>query len=189
MNNTVVVENRFDITEYEEEQFFLEDMHRQGWCFCQKQNGFINCKYTFVACVPEEMVYRIDYHPKALKQNPDYLTMFWDCGWESCYIHNGFVIFRKPKRLMTENEDIYTDNEGRLSALRRRLSIHLPLAVLNMILSILNLCTNIRTTQHSGDDLNGVLGVGIWLCIAAAWIILIIRYIVKYIQLKNRTKE
>ena len=187
MDNTLVVRKRFDITQYEEEQAFLEEMHRQGWCFYHKILSGFRFKYTFVACQPEEMVYQIDYNPKALKNDPDYLRMYWDCGWESCYIKSGSVIFRKPKRLMNVDETIYTDNDSRLGALKKRFAVILPLYILNVILDIINLCANISSLQYNPDTAG--YNIGIWIFNLTVWSGLTIYYLLKYLKLKKKVNK
>ena len=53
----------FTIYEYEKEQEYLRRMHREGWKF-RKVSGL--GMYHFEACVPEDVVYQLDYNQEGL---------------------------------------------------------------------------------------------------------------------------
>lgn len=46
------------LTEYEQEERRLQQMHAQGWAFVRAKVPGI---YTFARCTPEECVYRLDF--------------------------------------------------------------------------------------------------------------------------------
>ena len=185
LDSIKTVRKWFDISMNEKEEAFLEDMHRQGWCFVDKS---IFGKYTFIPCQPEEMVYQLDYNPKALKNTPDYLRMFWDLGWESCYIHNGFIIFRKPKRLMNGKEEIYSNNEERLAYIKRRMLSTIILYIINALIWGNNLFTRIHFMQPGkadAMDIGGIILVTIYLLLFSGFAVY---FIIRYIQMKNSLK-
>ena len=49
----------FTMFEYEKEQEFLRSMHRSGWKLA-KISGI--CLYHFEKCIPEDVVYQLDYN-------------------------------------------------------------------------------------------------------------------------------
>lgn len=69
----------FTIFQYEQEQEYLHRRHRQGWKFVKVTGIGI---YHFERCVPEDVVYQLDYNKDAAENREEYLTMFADCGWE-----------------------------------------------------------------------------------------------------------
>ena len=58
MKNTKTLFRFFTLFEYEEEEAFLENQHKNGWKVTSyKLPGF----YKFEKCDPEEVTYRIDF--------------------------------------------------------------------------------------------------------------------------------
>ena len=49
----------FTITEYDREQEYLSQMHREGWKFTSVTGIG---QYHFEQCEPEEVVYQLDYN-------------------------------------------------------------------------------------------------------------------------------
>ena len=69
----------FTIFEYEKEEKYLREMHKDGWKFL-KVSGLGT--YHFEKCTPEDVVYQLDYNKDGIKHKDEYLQMFSDCGWE-----------------------------------------------------------------------------------------------------------
>ena len=67
----------FTIADYEEEEVWLREQHRQGW---KLVNTNLPVFYHFVKCEPEDVVYRLDY--KNSEEDGNYMQMFQDYGWE-----------------------------------------------------------------------------------------------------------
>jgi len=106
----------FTIFEYEKEQDYLRDMHKQGWKFV-KVTGF--GMYHFEECQPQDVVYQLDYNQEGLSHKDEYLRMFSDCGWEYLQDYAGYSYFRKA---VSENgiaEEIFCDDESRLQMMER----------------------------------------------------------------------
>lgn len=104
----------FTIADYEEEEIWLREQHRQGW---KLVNTNLPVFYHFVRCEPEDVVYRLDY--KDSKEDGAYMQMFEDYGWE--YFNNcmGWLYFRKPAADMDSDMDaeIFSDDESKLDML------------------------------------------------------------------------
>lgn len=67
----------FTIFEYEKEQDYLREMHKSGWKFI-KVIGL--GMYHFEKCIPQDVVYQLDYNKDGLAHKDEYLKMFDDCG-------------------------------------------------------------------------------------------------------------
>ncbi len=105
------------ITDYEKEEQFLRDQHREGWSL---RRYLLLGFYLFDRCEPRDMVYRLDFDQAAKWEKTEYLKMYRDYGWEYLFEVNGFSYFRKPSD-GAEDEDIeiFSDNESRLEMVRR----------------------------------------------------------------------
>lgn len=106
----------FTIFEYEKEQNYLRNMHQAGWKFV-KVSGF--GIYHFEKCIPEDVIYQLDYNPDGIKHKDEYVTMFSDCGWEYLQDYVGYSYFRKPASETIGTEEIFCDNDSRLQMLKR----------------------------------------------------------------------
>ena len=117
MKNTKTLFRFFTLFEYEEEEAFLENQHKNGWkAIGYKLPGF----YKFEKCEPDEVTYRIDFTNENGAKNPEYQQMFADNGWEFLWSVNGFSIFRKVLSSVNEsNNEIFTDNASKLQMLQK----------------------------------------------------------------------
>ncbi len=117
MKNTKTLFRFYTLFEYEEEQAFLENQHKEGWKVVSfKLPGF----YKFEKCEPEDMTYRIDFTNENGSKNAEYQQMFADNGWEFLWSVNGFSICRKPLAAGTaDNNEIFSDNESKLQMLQK----------------------------------------------------------------------
>lgn len=105
----------FSIFEYEKEQEYLREMHKKGW-------KLINVKgfgvYYFEKCMPQDVVYQLDYNEAVYKNKDEYVQMFTDCGWEYLFEYAGYSYFRKPVKNGISDE-IFCDDESRLMMMQR----------------------------------------------------------------------
>ena len=81
----------FTIADYEEEEIWLRKQHKAGWKLVKMTPP---CFFTFEECVPEDVIYRLDY--KNSEQTEEYMQMLGDFGWEYCGKCLGWLYFRKP---------------------------------------------------------------------------------------------
>lgn len=81
----------FTIADYEEEEVWLHDQHKNGWKLLKM---IPPCFYIFEKCVPDDVVYRLDY--KNNTENDGYFQIFGDYGWEYIGRCVGWLYFRKP---------------------------------------------------------------------------------------------
>ena len=80
------------VTDYEEEEKFLSEQHKEGWKLCKYWLPGI---YLFDKCVPEDVVYRLDFEQAEKSEKTEYLQLYNDYGWEYLFDVNGFSYFRK----------------------------------------------------------------------------------------------
>lgn len=88
---TKVLKRFFGLSDFLEEQRFLEEEHRQGWKFL-KFEGLM--KYTFIKCESDEYIYRLDYNENS-RDEESYLQIFSDCGWEYIMKYQTCIILEK----------------------------------------------------------------------------------------------
>ncbi|WP_207753082.1 DUF2812 domain-containing protein [Clostridium yunnanense] len=87
------IENKiFGIAEFEEEERWLEEEHKNGWRLV-KTNGK---RYQFERCDSGEWVYQIDFKEKDASDE-EYIKLFKDCGWEYVLQHDKWRYFRRKK--------------------------------------------------------------------------------------------
>lgn len=81
----------FGAAEFEEEEKWLEEQHRNGWRLI-KTNG---AKYQFESCNADEWIYQLDFKENGAEE--EYIQMFRDCGWEYVLKHDKWCYFRRKK--------------------------------------------------------------------------------------------
>jgi len=132
----------FTIFEYDKEQDYLREMHKSGWKFVKVKGLGM---YHFEKCVPQDVVYQLDYNQEGLAHKEEYLKMFDDCGWEYIQDYAGYSYFRKAVSEDGAAEEIFCDDESRLNMMQRVLkgrmlplggiffAVLLPQFVLNLV--------------------------------------------------------
>ena len=106
----------FTIFEYDKEQDYLREMHKLGWKFV-KVTGL--GMYYFEKCIPQDVVYQLDYNKDGLAHKDEYLKMFDDCGWEYIQDFFGYSYFRKAVAEDGVAEEIFCDEESRFQMMQR----------------------------------------------------------------------
>ena len=105
----------FTIADWDKEEQYLRDMHKNGWAL--RSGGIL---YHFDRCEPEDVVYRLDYNQEGRKHKDEYIQMFEDCGWEYVQDFAGYSYFRKPvSEVSGGEEDIFCDDASRLEMVGR----------------------------------------------------------------------
>lgn len=169
----------FTIFEYEKEQDYLRQMHKDGWKFVQVK-GF--GMYHFEKCQPKDVVYQLDYNKEGLEHKEEYLQMFADCGWEYIQDYAGYSYFCKEVSEAGVADEIFCDEDSKLQMMERVLKGRmLPLLVL-FFCCLLPQFINSLLIYHSyflAAFLGGILalyvGVFTW-CVR------------KYVDMKNKKK-
>lgn len=106
----------FSIFEHEKEEDYLRKMHLLGWKFV-KVSGF--AVYHFEKCVPEDVIYRLDYNKDGIKNKDEYVRMFNDCGWEYLQDYVGYSYFRKPALAAAGTNEIFCDEDSKQQMFKR----------------------------------------------------------------------
>lgn len=106
----------YSIVDYEKEQEFLTKQHQEGYRFVQYIPPLV---YYFEPCVPENVIYQLDYSDVEAKDKKDYLQLFNDCGWEYIMDACGWSYFRKPAGESKENEEIFSDVDSKIALIER----------------------------------------------------------------------
>lgn len=148
----------FTIFEYEKEEKYLREMHKDGWKFI-KVTGF-GC-YHFEKCTPEDVIYQLDYNQDAKKNREEYLQMFSDCGWEHLQEYAGYSYFRKPAAEMSADEGIFCDEESKLQMMERVLRGRMtPLVIIFFCFLLPQFCMNTASGNYSlSAFMGGLMGV------------------------------
>lgn len=118
----------FTIADYEEEEIWLADQHRNGW----KLIGMtVPCFYYFESCEPQDVIYRLDFQNN--EQNEEYMRMLNDFGWEYVARCMGWLYFRKPAAQIDsiEEGELLSDNASKVEMIAKIIKTRmLPIFVL-----------------------------------------------------------
>ena len=163
----------FTIADYEEAEIWLREQHRNGWALVHMT---LPCFYTFEACEPKDVIYRLDYRNST--QTGEYMQMLRDFGWEYIGQCAGWLYFRKPAAAAETEEDgeLFSDNASRVDMIthvaRTRL---IPLCIIFLCCVIPNF---IRAV--SGNSL------GIFLSVVFGALFVIYVFLITYCGVKLR---
>ena len=169
----------FTIFEYEKEQDYLREMHKSGWKFV-KVTGL--GMYYFEKCIPQDVVYQLDYNKDGLAHKDEYLKMFDDCGWEYIQDFFGYSYFRKVVAEDGVAEEIFCDDESRLQMMHRVLKGRMIPLLVVFLLFLLPQFLNFLFTYH-----NYFMAVFLG-AILAMYVSIFIMCFTKYRQYKNNKK-
>ncbi len=137
----------FTIADYEEEEIWLHEQHKNGW----KLHKMIPpCFYVFEKCAPEDVIYRLDYKNGA--ENANYFQLFTDYGWEYIGRCVGWLYFRKPASVQNAEQDgeLFSDNESKIDLIRHIMKTRmLPLSVIFLCCVLPNFMRTIETGSRS----------------------------------------
>jgi len=169
----------FTIFEYEKEQDYLRQMHKAGWKFV-KVTGL--GMYHFEKCIPQDVVYQLDYNKDGLEHKEEYLKMFDDCGWEYLQDFVGYSYFRKPVAENCAAEEIFCDEESRFQMMQRVMKGRmLPLLVIFFALLLPQFVLNLFQYHHY--TVAAVIGA-----VLVIYVSVFTMYFTKYNQYKNHIK-
>lgn len=174
----------FTIADYEEEEIWLREQHRQGW---KLVNTNLPVFYHFVKCKPEDVVYRLDYRNS--KEDSAYMQMFQDYGWE--YFNNcmGWLYFRKPAAAMDSEleEEIFSDDASKLELLS-----HVFKTRMVPLLVVFLLCLLPQWFNVTGRPLNSGIDIGVFGVLSLLLLIYLYLFVHcgrKMLKLRNKYKK
>lgn len=169
----------FTIFEYEKEQDYLREMHRSGWKFIKVKGLGM---YHFETCVPQDVIYQLDYNKDGLADKDEYLKIFDDCGWEYIQDYAGYSYFRKAVADDGEAEEIFCDEESRFQMMQRVLNGRmLPLLIIFFAILLPQLLISLFGTHNylAASFVGGVL---------VMYFVIFTMCFVKYNQYKSNRK-
>ena len=106
----------FSIAQYEKEQEYLSEMHKNGWKLTRiGAPGW----YYFEKCEPEDVVYQLDYNQDGVANKEEYTQLFQECGWEYLFDYVGYSYFRKRRDDKETENAIFCDDTSRLDMMGR----------------------------------------------------------------------
>ena len=141
--------------------------------------------YHFVKCMPEDVVYQLDYNEEGLQHKDEYVQMFKDCGWEYIQDFGGYSYFRKPVSEMQGKEEIFCDDESRLDMMRRVFAgRYIPILIVLMLLILPNLFEQLQSSEADAPIL---LVLFLILLVIYGWAVA--SFGVRYWKLKRKTEK
>lgn len=144
MDNKKTLVRFFTVADYEEEEIWLCNQHKNGW----KLSKIITpCFYIFEKCTPENVAYRLDY--KNNEETDNYFQIFRDYGWEHIGRCFGWLYFRKPlgETDSVQEGEIFSDNESRIDMINHVIKTRmLPLLIIFFACLIPNFIRSIETS-------------------------------------------
>lgn len=145
MTNRKTVTRFFTIADYEDEELWLHNQHKNGWKLLRM---IPPCFYIFEKCAPEDVAYQIDYKNNAETSN--YFQIFKDYGWEYIGRCLGWLYFRKPLSETDSEKDgeIFSDNESRIDMINHVVKTRLlPCLIVFLCCVLPNLSRSIKTSD------------------------------------------
>ena len=168
----------FSVVDWEKEQNYLREMHRQGWKFVRLT---ALCVYHFEKCEPEDVIYQLDYNADGLAHKEEYVQLFADCGWEYLQDYLGYSYFRKSASQTDGAEEIFCDDASRLQLLERvGRGRMLPMLVIFLCVMLPGL---LRSIAQGEGVLAALLGI-----IVGMYIYFFARFFCRYRQIKDRNE-
>lgn len=166
----------FTIFEYEKEQDYLREQHKNGWKL-EKVTGL--GMYHFVECTPEDVVYQLDYNQEGSAHKEEYTKMFADCGWEYILEYAGYSYFRKAAADMNGEEEIFCDDSSKLAMMERVYKGRLvPLLMLFFCVLMPQFFLQMSNGHYLlSAFLGGILGL---------YVVVFIHFAVQYYRMKNK---
>ena len=141
----------FTIADYMEEEVWLRDMHRSGWKLVQL---IPPCFFVFEECVPEDMVYRMDYRNNSEDRN--YYQILEDYGWDYVGRCVGWLYFRKPctEPDSEQENELFSDAESRAEMIDHVIRTRLfPIMIVFLCCVVPNFCRSMNSRDPIGFGL------------------------------------
>ncbi|MDD5922940.1 MAG: DUF2812 domain-containing protein [Eubacteriales bacterium] len=168
----------FSIANYEAEEQWLREMHKEGWKFKSVRIPGI---YTFEECVPEDVVYRLEFDDRNAAHQNDFQELCRDYGWNYLYSFNGYSYYCKKGDDAEAENELFTDNASRLqmaeTVFRRR---YIPFLLVFLLLVIPNVYKGITGIQDSI-----ILNI-IWYVMGAIYVIMTFRIGTEFIRMNRK---
>ena len=165
----------FTIFNHQKEEAYLREMHKKGWKFTNINKFGL---YHFEECVPEDVVYQLDYNKVGTAHLSEYILMFEDCGWEYLQQYAEYSYFRKPASEMNGEEEIFSDDSSRVAMMGRVFKGRMiPMLICFCLLLVPSIVSCVR---------NGFWDVLVFdAAVLIIYIVLFTRFTISYFRVKN----
>lgn len=175
----------FLLSDYEKEETYLTEMHRNGWKLKKVNFGVM----TFEKCTPENVIYKLDFAENKKDDKTAYITLFSDYGWEHIQDFNDFSYFRmNADSLKDEDTEIFSDNESRLEMIRKIIGRRMtPLWCIFMAIVIPNLI-RLASCDFSDDIIVSALII-IYIALFVLYTYIFIHCGMGFLRLKKKYKQ
>lgn len=172
----------FTIPEWEKEEVWLREQHKNGWKLIKATPpGF----YKFEQCKSEDVIYQLDYNQEGMAHISEYIQMFRDCGWEYVTDMMGYAYFRKPANEMVEDEGIFCDDESKIEMIERVYKGRMiPLIVIFCCCIMPQLFMQSHNTSEMGHTLFIVFVV-----LFVLYLSIFVKFAYQYWKVKNRKEK
>ena len=173
----------FTISQWEQEEQYLREMHKNGW---ELNSITFPGIYHFKKCSSEDMVYRLDYNVNYKKEETTYIQLFEDCGWKYVMNFGGYSYFRKKANENGKSEDgeIFGDDESKIDMCKRVICGRLiPLFVI-LCLSVIPQLMVKYMEMSEKNDYARVFSL-IFSILSAMYVVIFISFTYHYIRIRN----
>ncbi|MDF2543833.1 MAG: hypothetical protein K0S47_3551 [Herbinix sp.] len=145
---TKIVKKRFFLADYEEEQIFLQEQHKNGWKLLKSKGNL----YTFEKCRTEDYIYQLDFNLNN-KDEEAYIQIFVDCGWEFIQKMGQWYYFRKLRSEVDGENTIFSDKESKAEMCKRIVQSQAPLVfAINGVILLWNIIFMTMRNQMGISD-------------------------------------
>jgi hypothetical protein len=148
---TKEIKTTFYLSEFEEEEKWLQVQHSQGWKLAGIC-GKMHTQYKFEKCPDEEWIYQLDFRGNDVKKD-EYIQLFADCGWEFIFQHDRWFYFRKKKEPEDADIAIFSDRDSKINMCERiingRLRINVGLFGLSCAIVLITVFTDVFRSGES----------------------------------------
>ena len=175
----------FTIAQYEQEQEYLNEMHKKGWKLVRV--SFPDW-YHFEKCEPEDVVYQLDYNPDGIANKDESVQMFRDCGWEYLQDICGYSYFRKPASEMHGHEEIFCDDASRIDMMKRIFKGRI-IPLLYVFFLIILIILPKMWLQNTFETLESRIMLGIYIALFALYMFVFISFGVQLWRLTNKKTD
>lgn len=186
MIESKIEKRTFGIAEFMQEEKWLEEHHKNGWCLVKTDRN----KYQFERCAAAEWIYQLDFMGNSTVDEA-YIQMFKDCGWEYVLQYGRWCYFRRKKEPDVDLS-IFSDRLSKIEMYTRilqsrRLIVIVSIFVIACLIEWLTIFTNVFRGDNGGFIVNFLKSalpwIGCGLFVATSFSVL------QYIKLKKMVKE
>lgn len=172
----------FTIPEWEKEEKWLREQHKNGWKLIKATPpGF----YKFEQCEPEDVIYQLDYNQEGMNHISEYIQMFRDCGWEYVTDMMGYAYFRKSSTEMVEDEGIFCDDESKIEMIER---VYKGRMIPLIVIFCCCIMPQLFMQSHNTSELGYSLFI-VFVVLFVLYLSIFVKFAYQYWKVKNRKEK